>query len=780
MTRYLINGKYMQSQPRERPLIRSEPAGSEERLSDVETVEVVRSQAEAVQERGPRMARYGFLVIIIVACAGLAANLLLPSPKRTVALWFYSMELMLEVALFAVSFTEWFRRVWEVIVLGSACVLFAAMAAAAVASKDYVAVTFGLLLMQMGAAAFMPWSPSYQLSFNLASLGCIGVFTLLAPHWDPALVSFWIVLIAGAIIGQVACVSSYHYRLELDRRLDTVVAGRQRLAASRERLAAEARERERVIAQLRETQRDLTVSREAALTASRARSEFLSSMSHEIRTPMNSVLGMAELLADTRLDPEQQRYVRLIQSNGETLLELINSILDLARLESGRLTLTPGEFDLREMLEQLLDALAVAAFEKQLELVGRISPGVPQRVIGDSFRLRQILTNLIGNAIKFTEAGQVLVRVQVASPGRIRFEVADTGIGIPHDKLKMVFEPFTQADSSSARSYSGSGLGLAIVSRLAGLMGGELAAESAPGKGSTFTFTVPLEAATASQLPSPPTLAGIPVMVVDETDETAGAILDLLAPLGATLERAASASDAIARLHGDMRNAIILLSGRAPGLKPPDLAAALKAASVDLSHVVMLLRSIDMTRDLKELRSAGLTSYVTKPVKLADLTAACLAAVGRARAADAPSLAPASQALPLVPPARLLMADDIAVNRAIVHDMLHEMPLEIDDAADGQEALAKVMTTHYDLVLMDMQMPVLDGYAAAAAIRKWERDTGRPRVPIVALTASALEADIRHAVAAGCDAHLAKPFKRKDLTTLLERHLAPLAPSRPS
>jgi len=254
------------------------------------------------------MARCGFLVVIIVAILGLLKHLFVVTPSRVVGLWFYSIELVFELALFTVSFTAWFRRVWEVIVLGSALLLLAAMAVAAVKSKDYVIVTFGLLLMQMGAAAFMPWSPSYQFGFNLGALGCVAVFTFSAPHWEPMLVTLWIVLIAGAIIGQVACMSSYRYRLELDRRLDTVIAGRERLAAGRAQLAAEVREREKVIAQLRETQRDLVVSREAALTASRARSEFLSSMSHEIRTPMNSVLGMAELLGDTKLDTEQQRY----------------------------------------------------------------------------------------------------------------------------------------------------------------------------------------------------------------------------------------------------------------------------------------------------------------------------------------------------------------------------------------------------------------------------------------------------------------------------------------
>src|SRR5208282_323180 len=401
------------------------------------------------------------------------------------------------------------RSRWQPILLATAVLLLMGIAAASVAARDFAPATLGLLLMQMGDAAYIPWRPSYQLWFNAATIACIAIFTAFT-GFDRMLVSYWIVLITGAIIGQVACVSSNRYRLELDRRLASV--------------AAEVRKREQVIAQLRETQRELVISREAALSASRARSEFLSSMSHEIRTPMNSVLGRAELLGDTELNAEQRRHLDLIQANGAMLLELINSILDLARMESGRMNLVAGEFDVREMLELLLDTLAVAAFEKGLELVGRVSREVPRRVVCDSFRLRQILTNLIGNAIKFTERGQVVVRIGVDAPRKLRFAVADSGIGISSDKVKMIFEPFTQADSSTARSYSGSGLGLAIVARLVGLMGGELSADSEPGRGSTFSFTVPIAPAPSSDQPMPrfDALAGITALIVDDNEEVRG------------------------------------------------------------------------------------------------------------------------------------------------------------------------------------------------------------------------------------------------------------------
>ncbi|MGO9449591.1 MAG: response regulator [Candidatus Binataceae bacterium] len=693
------------------------------------------------------------------------ANLFLPSPHRDVALRFYGIELLAYLTLFAVSFTAWFRSRWAPILLATAVLLLIGIAVGSVAARDFAPATLGLLLMQMGVAAYIPWRPSYQLWFNAATIACIGIFTAFT-GFDRMLVSYWIVLITGAIIGQVACVSSNRYRSELDRRLASV--------------AAEVRKREQVIAQLRETQRELVISREAALSASRARSEFLSSMSHEIRTPMNSVLGRAELLADTELNPEQRLHLDLIQANGAMLLELINSILDLARMESGRMNLVAGEFDVREMLELLLDTLAVAAFEKRLELVGRVSPEVTRRVVGDSFRLRQIFTNLIGNAIKFTERGQVVVRVAADAPGKLSFAVADSGIGISSDKMKMIFEPFTQADSSSARSYRGSGLGLAIVARLVGLMGGELSADSEPGRGSTFTFTVPIDPALSSDQPMPrfDALAGTMALIVDDNEEVRGALRDMLAPLGVLADECASAHDAMRLLEQEAptgtRHRVVLLDSSLPDASLPELIENFAAASVEPSRIIMMLRSTDLTLALADLRTAGLNSYVTKPVRLADLTAACLAiAAPNGRVLPpAPAMVGAPKETESMPPARLLTADDVASNRALIHRMLRQMPFQIDDAVDGQDAVSRVMTASYDLVLMDMQMPVLDGYDAAAAIRKWERETHHPRVPIIALTASALEEDVKRAVDAGCDVHLAKPFRRNDLLQLLLEQLA--------
>lgn len=579
------------------------------------------------------MTRIGLVVIAAVASLGLLVSWW-TQQLSTLELLFFLGELLVAVLTLCVSFSELFVRRWEAFALGNAFAVILGITLVGTALGSLAGYILGLLLLEVGSSAFLPWSPDRQLWLNVATIAGLAVFTVAWPSTDPILPLYWLTILAGAVISQVACTTLYQYRSELERHIQTMLAGRRALAA-------EVREHENTIAELEETQTELVQRSEEALAASRAKSEFLSTMSHEIRTPLNSVLGMAELLGDADLKADERRYLEIIRHSGAMLLELINSILDLARLESGRLEIVPREFALRRTIEEVLEAFTFATREKSLELVSQFTPELPERVVGDSLRLRQVLMNLVGNAVKFTAEGRITIAAETASGSQtqlFRFSVADTGTGIPPDKLALIFEPFTQADSSNTREYGGTGLGLAIVARLVKEMGGEITVASEVGKGSTFVFTVKLEAASSYHEP------------VSSPD-----------------------SNAYPRLNRQLR---------------------------------------------------------------------------------------------------LLVADDVTVNRVLIRALLGHLPYEIDEVESGGQAIEKVIASRYDAVLMDMQMPAQDGYEATSAIRKWEHEHGMNHVPIIALTASALDTDVERARKAGCDAHVSKPFRREDLLRALDYHLA--------
>jgi PAS domain S-box-containing protein len=394
----------------------------------------------------------------------------------------------------------------------------------------------------------------------------------------------------------------------------------------------------RDIADIKMTQRELVAAREAALAASRAKSEFLSSMSHEIRTPMNAILGMADLLAETELGDEQRRYVNTVVSNGNALLELINGILDLAKVESGRISLEAVEFDPKEVTEKVLETLAIRAHEKGLELMARFAPGLPDAAIGDPLRLGQILINLVGNAIKFTQSGQVLVSVESdpnsTTAGGLKFAVTDTGIGIPADKLHLLFHAFTQADSSTSRKYGGSGLGLAIVSRLVALMHGKVEVASEPGIGSSFSFTA--QFGTASTRPAlsgsrKPAFGEVGILLVDDNPDSRSILSELLLAQGADVTQVSSGKEALAELRRDGSREspfqIILLDGTMPVMGGFDVAKHLMGGMPGRPQIVMMLGTDDLTSKLGRLRALGVDNYIVKPVRRADL----FAAVARAR-----------------------------------------------------------------------------------------------------------------------------------------------------
>ncbi len=537
---------------------------------------------------------------------------------------------------------------------------------------------------------------------------------------------------------------------------------------------------------------DLEAERQKALAASRAKTEFLSSMSHEIRTPMNAILGMADLMGESDLDEEQRRYLDTIISNGNALLELINSILDLARVESGRMHLEAVAFDAVELTEKVADTLVVRAHEKGVELAVRFSRDLPPMLVGDSLRLRQVLTNLIGNAIKFTSRGEVVVEValnpEASNPGSLLFSVSDTGIGIPSDVLPTIFSAFTQADSSTTRKFGGSGLGLTIVQRLVALMGGSVWVESKPGKGSTFFFTADLGLPAASLNESEMRadrqldldLSGIRVLLVDDNATISSITSELLRAKGAVVTEVRSGAEGLIAIDAANRK------GFAFGLLVMDLQVApaegLKLDGLDMVRrvrlgpnsdlpIVMLVSSNGLTTRLNAMRELGVNCYVVKPVKghrlFASISGAMTAAGGLAPAV---TIRPRGEVEPngsaphlLDRPLSILLADDSADNRLLIAAYLKKSRYVLDEVENGQVALDRFMTRVYDVVLMDIQMPVLDGYGAVRMIRLWEAANQRRRTPIIALTASALETDVRRTREVGCDLHVSKPVKKATL-----------------